>query len=143
MNYDCLDRVSEKTNGHCGFPGCTECNMENLEVHHIYPRGRGGNSQSYNLVYLCSGHHRFFSNSVHNSNESLVLIQELYAPNKELCMIDRNERVENKKQRSKINKAVSEKRKREYRKAKDSKPKPQKDKNIERFRDKLRTKGVK
>jgi len=138
MNYDCLEKISEKTNGHCGFPGCTSIHA--LEVHHMIPRGRGGNSQHHNLVYLCSNHHRFNSDSVHNSNDSLVLIQQLYIKNYELCYIDRNERIENKKHRSKINKAVNEKRKAEYKKVKEQRKKPIKDKNIERFRESLRAK---
>jgi len=94
MNYNCLEKISEKTNGCCGFPGCES--TYTLEVHHMIPRGRGGNSQHHNLIYLCPNHHRFNSNSVHNSNDSLIMIQQLYIKDYKLCILDRNERIENK-----------------------------------------------
>jgi 5-methylcytosine-specific restriction endonuclease McrA len=46
---------------------CQSCGrMENLQVHHIQPRGRLGDDAAENLVALCAECHR----SAHNGNRS-------------------------------------------------------------------------
>jgi 5-methylcytosine-specific restriction endonuclease McrA len=44
--------------GRCGY-GCSECGSPvQLEVHHIQPRGRGGDDSERNLTALCGSCHR-------------------------------------------------------------------------------------
>ena len=130
-----IDVVAEKTSGRCGFPGCGE--TISLEVHHIYPRGVGGGSQVENLVLLCPLHHRYGQDSVHNNNDSMLLIKSLYAPERSLCMIAKQEATTKHK-----SPAMTEKRKLKLKELREKrkKKKCEKDLDLEKLRYKLRNK---
>lgn len=140
MTDELVERIVQKTSGKCGFPGCHETWRDMMEIHHIYPRSVGGGSQYENLVLLCRYHHRLGTESAHKSNDVLILLQRLYAPDRSVCMITKEEIAENKKRKSSINRYLSNKRKEAYKKAKSLQKKEKPDKDILKFRERLRLK---
>jgi hypothetical protein len=48
--------VMERDEHRCRVPGCRSA--RNLDVHHIIPISEGGGHEAWNLIVLCSGHHR-------------------------------------------------------------------------------------
>lgn len=49
-------QVMERDEHRCRVPGCRS--TRNLDVHHLIPRCEGGGHELWNLLVLCSGHHR-------------------------------------------------------------------------------------
>jgi hypothetical protein len=49
-------QAMERDEHRCRVPGCRS--TRNLDVHHLIPRCEGGGHELWNLVVLCSGHHR-------------------------------------------------------------------------------------
>ena len=49
-------KVISRDGHRCAVPGCRSA--RNLDVHHIRPRHLGGGNEDWNLITLCSGHHR-------------------------------------------------------------------------------------
>jgi hypothetical protein len=48
--------VMQRDHSQCQVPGCRSARF--LDVHHIIHREHGGTNDSWNLLVLCSGHHR-------------------------------------------------------------------------------------
>lgn len=49
-------QVMERDEHRCRVPGCRS--SRNLDVHHLIPQCEGGGHELWNLIVLCSGHHR-------------------------------------------------------------------------------------
>lgn len=54
--------VMERDDHRCRVPGCRA--SRNLDVHHLIPRALGGGHELWNLLVLCSGHHRLHHEGV-------------------------------------------------------------------------------
>jgi hypothetical protein len=55
-------QVMERDEHRCRVPGCRS--TRNLDVHHLIPRCEGGGHELWNLLVLCSGHHRLHHDGV-------------------------------------------------------------------------------
>ena len=55
-------QVMERDEHRCRVPGCRS--TRNLDVHHLIPRGQGGGHELWNLIVLCSGHHRLHHDGI-------------------------------------------------------------------------------
>lgn len=55
-------QVMERDEHRCRVPGCRS--SRNLDVHHLIPQCEGGEHELWNLLVLCSGHHRLHHKGV-------------------------------------------------------------------------------
>jgi hypothetical protein len=55
-------QVMERDEHRCRVPGCRS--TRNLDVHHLIPQCKGGGHELWNVVVLCSGHHRLHHKGV-------------------------------------------------------------------------------
>lgn len=53
-------KVRQLDKNKCRVWGCSEKNGA-IEVHHIIPRSQGGATKEWNLICLCSKHHRMIT----------------------------------------------------------------------------------